>query len=86
MAQFVIETRFLPGDRVITPEGETGEIVEFIYRRRAGHRIQIEEWRASKAADWNTYMVGLDDGEIRLFKEEDLEEAPPLADDQSAPS
>lgn len=82
MAQFIIETRFLPGDRVIASDGQAGEIVEFIYRRRAGHRIQIEEWRASKAADWNSYMVSLDDGTIRLFKEEDLDEAPPTSDDQ----
>ena len=76
MAQFIIETRFLPGDRVLMPDGQIGEIVEFIYRRRAGHHVQIEEWRASQASDWNSYMVRLDDGSVRLCREEDLDEAP----------
>jgi hypothetical protein len=76
MAQFIIETRFLPGDKVIIPDGQSGEIVEFIYRRRAGHHVQIEEWRASQASDWNSYMVRLEDGSVRLCREEDLEEDP----------
>jgi hypothetical protein len=76
MPQFIIETRFLPGDSVILPDGQSGEIVEFIYRRRAGHHVQIEEWRATKASDWNSYMVKLEDGSVRLCPEEDLDEAP----------
>jgi hypothetical protein len=74
MAQFIIETRFIPGDTVVTPDGRVGEIIEFIYRRRSGRHLTVADREYSSASDWNSYLVRLDDGSMQVFAEEDLDE------------
>lgn len=78
MAQFTIETRFVPGDAVGTPDGDRGEVVEFIYRRRSARNLTVADREFSSPSDWNSYLVRHDDGRMVVYSEAELDEPDPV--------